>query len=116
MERLTLRYYEKKMKHAIIFTYVRNKIGFKLNWFGDGTLLEMKKIFHPEISLARFLWLIFRHKIPVSRENLRLLVLASVPKSILPHFVRIETLRYGVHDWHWDMSAWPIDQAEGTEQ
>lgn len=114
-ERITLRYYEKKMKHAIIFTYVRNKIGYKLNWFGDGTLLEMQKIFHPEISLFRFLALAVRHKIPLSRENLRLIAIASVPKSLLPRVVRRESNRYGVHEWHWHMSRWPYEpEAEGT--
>ncbi|MEP4379702.1 MAG: glycosyltransferase family 2 protein [Alphaproteobacteria bacterium] len=111
-DQLVLRYFEKKMKHAIIFNYVRNKLGYQLGWFGDGTLLEMRKIFKPEIRGWKFLQTAIKHGVPLSRENLRLLALCSLPSSMLPRYVKREIDRYGVHHWHREMSKWADDQVE----
>tara|TARA_R110002110_G_scaffold376568_2_gene586607 strand:- start:115981 stop:117153 length:1173 start_codon:yes stop_codon:yes gene_type:complete len=106
-DRLALRYYERKMKHAIIFTYVRNKVGFHLGWFGDAMLPDIQRIFKPEISGFRFFWITLMHRIPLSPENRRFLKIASVPPRLMRRFVEEESERYGVTRWHRELSKWP---------
>jgi glycosyltransferase involved in cell wall biosynthesis len=107
-EQNILRHFENKIKHAIIFTYVRNKIGFHLGWFGSELLPELKKILLPQISGLRFWLLARKHGFPLSPENRRFLWMTCVPGKGVRFLVEKEIKKYGYMEWHKIMSKWPM--------
>ncbi len=90
---------ERQMKHAIVFNYVLNRIGFRLGWFGDGPLAGIERIFHSQIGIPTFLWYIYGNGLPMSEDNKRLLRMAAMPMPLLR---RIEAEEFGRHG-----PAWP---------
>ena len=106
-DRAMFNYYERKMKHAVMFNYVRNKVGFQLGWFGSKLLPEIKEIFESEISGARFFWIACRHRLPLSPENKRLIRISMAPNRLLRKLVALEVDRYGLEEWHNKLSEWP---------
>jgi hypothetical protein len=99
------------MKHAILFNYVRNKIGFRLGWFGSKLLPEIQQIFHPEISGLRFFWLAFRYGLPLSSDNKLLIRISMAPSKLTPLLVEKQVEQYGVMEWHKVMSRWPMEDS-----
>jgi hypothetical protein len=110
-ERARFEYFERKMKHAILLTYVRNKVGLHLGWFGSKLLPEIKKISKPEISGLRFFWLAFLYRLPLSKENSRLIKISMMPSALIPLLVAKQVKRLGAYDWYKTMSKWPTDEA-----
>jgi len=110
-EQERLGYLERKMKHAILFNYLRNKIGFHLGWFGSKLLPEIKNIFQPEISGLRFFWLAYRHRLPLSEDNKLLIRISMAPSRLIPTLVEKQVERHGVTEWHKVMSKWPSEEA-----
>jgi len=100
-------YFESKMKHAITFNYVKNKIGFHLGWFGSEILPEIIKIFKPEISGLRFWLLARKHGLPLSPENRRFLWIACLPGWAIRFGVKNDIKKYGIYEWHRVMTKWP---------
>jgi hypothetical protein len=107
-EKYRLSHFERKIKHAILFTYVRNKLGFHLGWFGSEVLPEISKIFIPEISGLRFWLLACKHGVPLSPENRRLLWMTCAPGKSVRFWVEKEINNFGYLEWHRVMCMWPM--------
>lgn len=68
-----------KMIHSVMMNYLRNKIGFKLGYFGTPYLPDIKRIFIPEISVFNFLKITLFYKLKISLHNLVLILCSGFP-------------------------------------
>lgn len=101
-------FYEKKMKHAIIFNYIINKLSYKAGWFDDQILGGINNIFIPEISLIRFIFEKLINNIPFSKDNWQLLWASSLWKEPLSVFIDEQEKKYGRSKWHKVLRAFPM--------
>ena len=76
-------YLKKKMMHSIIFTYVKNKIGYRLGLFDNNILEDIKTIFKPEISSEEFIKQFEIHDIKLSSLNHYIISLSDMEQELL---------------------------------
>lgn len=66
------------MIHSVMMNYLRNKIGFKLGYFGTPYLPEIKKIFIPEITIFNFLRITLTYRLRISFHNFLIIICSGL--------------------------------------
>ena len=95
IERKSLGKFERQMKKNILLTYLKNKIGYELGYFGSPWLPEIEKIFRPPISVFQFCFLAAKHWVPLSKWNYMIILISVLPQQYMESINRHFCIKYG---------------------